>query len=297
MIFVVAYLLIGLLAAVALATALALNKDDPISLFDDGDIAVGVAAVVIIFLGFVIVWPAGLAVVGWIKLQALLDGKTPSEPTSPENVICRMVDLRMAKDKRIRNGPRPGDWMIWQLWTSPEGVLLRTFTRALWHQDSGLSAADAWARICPSAADEISKSKDADQARRLGAAAVLKAIDPPYLELGDELIGAVLAHATEWAEREVKAVKTGKPYPPLEWLSEELSFDEYVSELFAEPRKDTSWSRSLQDAIDLKHLFSPVDKIWRYKSPPETWRSLGGRAGFALVRDGRPIAAVVTMMN
>ena len=134
---------------------------------------------------------AALMAIAWPMLRSGL--KPKGEPTSPEAVICQMVDLRMALDKRIQPGPPSGQWMISELWVSPEGELLRACTRALWLEDGGLSAADAWCRICPSAAEEIAQAPDADQARRLGAAGVLKAVDPLYPALGNELIGAVIA--------------------------------------------------------------------------------------------------------
>jgi hypothetical protein len=39
------------------------------------------------------------------------------------------------------------------------------------------------------------------------------------------------------------------------------------------------------------------DELWAFSSPAEYWKGLAGRAGVALVRDGRPIAHVVTVMN
>jgi hypothetical protein len=39
------------------------------------------------------------------------------------------------------------------------------------------------------------------------------------------------------------------------------------------------------------------DEIWEFRSPPDTWKHLFGRAGVALVRDGRIGRCIVTMMN
>lgn len=41
----------------------------------------------------------------------------------------------------------------------------------------------------------------------------------------------------------------------------------------------------------------PGDEIWSFSSPPETWRSLCGRSGFAHVRYGRIMDYHITMMN
>jgi hypothetical protein len=39
------------------------------------------------------------------------------------------------------------------------------------------------------------------------------------------------------------------------------------------------------------------DELWTFRSPPDSWQLLAGRAGIALVRDGKPIKAIITMMN
>lgn len=41
----------------------------------------------------------------------------------------------------------------------------------------------------------------------------------------------------------------------------------------------------------------PGDEIWRFRSPPDTWTKLCGRAGYGIVRDGRCVRIVVTMLN
>lgn len=47
----------------------------------------------------------------------------------------------------------------------------------------------------------------------------------------------------------------------------------------------------------LKSEMRPGDKLVRFASPVESWERLAGRAGIALVRDGKVIDAFVTMMN
>jgi hypothetical protein len=41
----------------------------------------------------------------------------------------------------------------------------------------------------------------------------------------------------------------------------------------------------------------PGDELWEFSSPADTWQHLCGRAGFAVVRNGNPIASIVTCMN
>ena len=47
----------------------------------------------------------------------------------------------------------------------------------------------------------------------------------------------------------------------------------------------------------LKAEMQPGDELWTFTSPPETWRSLMGRAGLALMRDGEIVRIITTLMN
>jgi hypothetical protein len=47
----------------------------------------------------------------------------------------------------------------------------------------------------------------------------------------------------------------------------------------------------------LKAAMQPSDEIWTFSSSAKSWQDLAGRAGIALVRDGKPIKVLVTMMN
>jgi hypothetical protein len=46
-----------------------------------------------------------------------------------------------------------------------------------------------------------------------------------------------------------------------------------------------------------KAQMQPGDLIYAFESAPETWSALAGRAGYVLVREGKPIAQIVTLMN
>lgn len=39
------------------------------------------------------------------------------------------------------------------------------------------------------------------------------------------------------------------------------------------------------------------DELWEYCSSPDSWRHLAGRAGIDLVRNGKDIDSIVTLMN
>lgn len=47
----------------------------------------------------------------------------------------------------------------------------------------------------------------------------------------------------------------------------------------------------------IKSQMQPGDELYRFRSPPETWANLRGRAGIVLVRDGKVIEMLVTSLN
>ena len=47
----------------------------------------------------------------------------------------------------------------------------------------------------------------------------------------------------------------------------------------------------------LKAEMHPGDELYAFRSPPESWQALAGRMGYALVRDGRVVREVVTLLN
>ena len=41
----------------------------------------------------------------------------------------------------------------------------------------------------------------------------------------------------------------------------------------------------------------PGDELWRFRSPAHTWANMAGRAGYRIVREGKLIRSLVTLMN
>ncbi len=46
-----------------------------------------------------------------------------------------------------------------------------------------------------------------------------------------------------------------------------------------------------------KAAMQPGDRLYAFSSAPESWAALAGRAGYVLVREGKPVAQFVTLMN
>ncbi len=75
---------------------------------------------------------------------------------------------------------------------------------------------------------------------------------------------------------------------PAEWLVERLTL-EVIEAKLRHHIHHVNWNR-------LKRLAQPGDEYWFFRSPPQTWPAKVGAAGYALVRNGMPIA-VFTLMR
>jgi hypothetical protein len=76
-----------------------------------------------------------------------------------------------------------------------------------------------------------------------------------------------------------------------DWLDAVLSVDEVEADLGAPD------SGVRDDWEKLKAEMKPGDLLMRFASPVESWERLAGRTGIALVRDGKVVDAIVTMVS
>ena len=49
--------------------------------------------------------------------------------------------------------------------------------------------------------------------------------------------------------------------------------------------------------LDFKSQIQKGDELWEFCSPMESWEHLCGRAGICIVRDGKIIDSIITVMN
>jgi hypothetical protein len=78
-------------------------------------------------------------------------------------------------------------------------------------------------------------------------------------------------------------------YPPSTWLRSIMTLEQF--ELKFPNYRNTPY---LAAFIRLRR---EGDELWKFSSPPEQWAALAGRGGIALVRDGRSVAHVVTVLS
>lgn len=77
-------------------------------------------------------------------------------------------------------------------------------------------------------------------------------------------------------------------YPPASWLKSRMTT--------AELEKEYPWYRN-EDAFGPGIRLQDGDEFWSFSSPEEQWHALAGRGGIALIRDGKCIGHVVTILS
>lgn len=87
---------------------------------------------------------------------------------------------------------------------------------------------------------------------------------------------------TEWLKKQVSVAEARH----CEAIDYQTSDDEWLSFELAQE----AWHQCLDQMQE-------GDELWAFCSPRELWVHLSGRQGIALVRDGKCVAWIVTMMN
>jgi hypothetical protein len=211
---------------------------------------------------------------------------------SRETTLVQMIDLRRRKDPRLRGAKAAGNWPRFQLWETPEATILNTVEEFRWLKDAGLSDEASLQRLEALAGGNAASPVAVPTLREL-VARRLTAEDPPYLALDGKILGLQLEMAEKWAQEEIRWAKLAPAYPPIEWLIKRISVDD----LGLGDMSSASGSRHAAEWSRLLARFTEGDELWEFSSPRKDWERLIGRKGVALVRDGRPIAHIVTLMN
>lgn len=187
------------------------------------------------------------------------------------------MQRRTVYDRRLR-GERPAARPMFWIWGSVEGTLLKV--------------AEAFVRLSPAlpSLDDLSYRLDlaseCEEYEHFETQALIgyfrhrmRQWDPEVAALGEAFLDRHVGLCEDYAAHQFKHAGN---WPPRDWLIERL-----------DPTKETR-SKGL-DKLTL--LMLPGDELWSYSSPPETWEHMMGRSGIALLRDGRTIAQVITLMN
>ncbi len=108
--------------------------------------------------------------------------------------------------------------------------------------------------------------------------------------LGYDRVGLEDVCAKNGGDRDGADSTTPRGVVPESWLSERISVEQAAALFGRANALKQKWEA-------LKAQMVQGDELWRYSSPPETWRALIGRSGIALVRNGVPFAEILMLMN
>jgi len=81
---------------------------------------------------------------------------------------------------------------------------------------------------------------------------------------------------------------------PKAWLIEPVSVEEAEA---TNMYNGVPFGYSNEKWKNLKSQMAPIDTLWSFSSPDESWLALAGRKGYAVVRFGVPIDCIVTFMS
>lgn len=85
--------------------------------------------------------------------------------------------------------------------------------------------------------------------------------------------------------------KFHEPSPvPVEWLTKETTAMVIDEELSGSVLYKSDW-------LPIKENLTDSDSCWRFCSSERSWEAMMGRGGYAFVRDGKVIDAIITVMN
>ena len=197
----------------------------------------------------------------------------------------------------FRRGPRPSHVPVFELKRTPEYIVYSIARYAYLLEGDGRSELEALQKI-----DEVLRLRVLAKNRRASTVEeylglLLATHHPDYLSHGPGLLLAALAMARAQIELTLPS-GGGGCWPPLYWLQSKMSPEEFKEEFAkaSEPERQVLCPSSQFDGEFAEFLarWQDGDELWRYSSPPETWRALMGRGGVVLVRGGRSVAHIET---
>jgi hypothetical protein len=221
----------------------------------------------------------------------------------PKLFVADMVRERRLRDPRLKK-IKLGSRATRQFDQTPEAMILDLVTKYLAVRSAGLPDQAIWekmeAHLFVNEQSRLPSKCDLEGyvEYRLGLR------DPDYLGLGSDFIRDQIGYCRKYVDHR-SLLADAQSWPPNEWLGKELTLADFETlgdgldliEDGAPAVLNLSDNGIGSDLSDLKFLMLPGDEFWTFSSPPETWKSLGGRGGVVLMRDGLPVGHVLTMMN
>jgi hypothetical protein len=223
-----------------------------------------------------------------------------SEHMSPETVLCRMIDLRRWKDRRLDGINVAHEWPMFMLWKTPEAAILQIVEQYYWLCDGGLSDRQTINRIDAFQFSPAISTPKVGPALHTYIADRIAREDVDYFGLGPDVLSEAIRIAETWAKAEIQKIKTDRAYPAKEWLKAQVSASQIDQERDL-PFKDGAVMMVTDGQAEMIGTKVPLDDDWRrikgwMVEGDELWTfSSPSRMGIALLRDGRPIGHLTTL--
>ena len=227
------------------------------------------------------------------------------EPHMPDrgwrwDTVMGMIARRYKIDPALNGRPHPRHWIGRDVWPEPEYLIYLVLRSIALLERDGMGEAAAIRQVdARLRLNVLATGVDAVPAETY-LVEVLSAFAPSYLEHGTELLAKTIARARKGLRKLPPAPwTTPNGCPPSDWhwqrVPQPLARKEFRAMGARLRRVPTSiYDEELADLVVRRQR---GDQLWHWSSPPITWGAMIGRGGIALVRNGRVLCDVTTMMN
>jgi hypothetical protein len=229
------------------------------------------------------------------RLRSFL-GSNETYSIEPEDTLSRMVELRREIDPNEQALPHPNEGF--EYWYAPEYAIWLVSRTLTVLQRDGMSEEAALRKI-DGLLKLAAEPAETDWRLRPYLKRWLELSSPEYLDLGDELLEGAIGIAVERTVTRLGNNSGG--WPPAEWFAETITRAEFEEEYLreGEGRFPFLSPRSRFD-IEFTHFLLRLqddDRIVQFSSPSNSWTMKMGSSGIAIVRNGRAIVSITTIMN
>ena len=215
----------------------------------------------------------------------------PKFGPSRDGLLTALVWQRRIRDQRIKLGHKLW-WHLAALWTLPEAMIMDVVEKYLVLRSDGFDDQEIAGRICNSRVTKV--GEEAPVLEGLGVI-IRYHLDLEFpnhpvdlLPLVDHQVAIVEEYFVDHPEELASIIRPC----PADWLKHRIVRDEDKPDFSptANERLWAEWQFMLARTKD-------DDELWAYSSSSGSWKELMGRGGYALVRNGEPIASLVAEMN
>ena len=214
----------------------------------------------------------------------------PKFGPSRDSLLTALVWQRRIRDQRIKLGHKLW-WHLAALWDTPEAMIVDVVEKYLVLRSDGFDDQEIAGRICNSRGTETGEETRVLAGIETITLNLLNLEFPNYpvglLPLVDHQVAIIEEY---FADHPGELAGIIRPCPA-EWLKERVQDEDKPN--FSPTANDRLWA-------EWQFMLARTrddDELWIYSSSAGSWGELMGRGGYALVRNGEPIASLVTELN